>query len=37
MPVPMRVVSRPESTSPAVGQHSRHIAEQKAILEAAFG
>ncbi len=34
--VPMRVVSRPESTSPAVGQHSRHVTEQKAILEAAF-
>ncbi|HET7683242.1 MAG TPA: multifunctional oxoglutarate decarboxylase/oxoglutarate dehydrogenase thiamine pyrophosphate-binding subunit/dihydrolipoyllysine-residue succinyltransferase subunit [Marmoricola sp.] len=34
--VPVRVVSRPESSSPAVGQHSRHVEEQKNLLDAAF-
>jgi multifunctional 2-oxoglutarate metabolism enzyme len=29
-------VSRPESASPAVGQHSRHIEEQKTLLQQAF-
>lgn len=29
-------VSRPESTSPAVGQHSRHVEEQKTLLQQAF-
>jgi 2-oxoglutarate dehydrogenase E1 component len=30
------VVSRPESSSPSVGQHTRHVEEQKSILDAAF-
>jgi len=34
---PFRRVSRPESSSPSVGQHSRHIEEQKALNEQAFG
>jgi multifunctional 2-oxoglutarate metabolism enzyme len=34
--LPFRRVSRPESSSPSVGQHSRHLEEQKAILEQAF-
>ena len=34
--VPMTPVSRPESTSPAVGQHSRHVQEQKALMQEAF-
>jgi len=29
-------ISRPESSSPSVGQHARHVEEQKAILERAF-
>ncbi len=29
-------VSRPESTSPSVGQHSRHVEEQKTLLQQAF-
>jgi multifunctional 2-oxoglutarate metabolism enzyme len=29
-------VSRPESSSPAVGQHSRHVEEQKTLLQQAF-
>ena len=33
---PLHVVSRPSSSSPAVGAHHRHDAEQKAIVEAAF-
>ncbi|MBO9519934.1 MAG: multifunctional oxoglutarate decarboxylase/oxoglutarate dehydrogenase thiamine pyrophosphate-binding subunit/dihydrolipoyllysine-residue succinyltransferase subunit [Nocardioidaceae bacterium] len=32
----VEIVSRAESTSPAVGQHSRHVEEQKALLDAAF-
>jgi 2-oxoglutarate decarboxylase len=36
LPVPFYRVSRPESTSPAVGQHSRHVEEQKALLQQAF-
>jgi 2-oxoglutarate decarboxylase len=36
LPVPFYRVSRPESTSPAVGQHSRHLEEQKALLQQAF-
>ncbi|MFT4010830.1 MAG: multifunctional oxoglutarate decarboxylase/oxoglutarate dehydrogenase thiamine pyrophosphate-binding subunit/dihydrolipoyllysine-residue succinyltransferase subunit [Nocardioidaceae bacterium] len=36
LPVPFYRVSRPESTSPAVGQHSRHVEEQKALLASAF-
>jgi 2-oxoglutarate dehydrogenase E1 component len=33
---PFRRVSRPESSSPSVGQLSRHVEEQKAITAAAF-
>ncbi len=29
-------VSRPESSSPAVGQHSRHVEEQKTLMQQAF-
>ncbi|GAB2726441.1 multifunctional oxoglutarate decarboxylase/oxoglutarate dehydrogenase thiamine pyrophosphate-binding subunit/dihydrolipoyllysine-residue succinyltransferase subunit [Nocardioides pakistanensis] len=34
--VPFYRVSRPESSSPSVGQHSRHVDEQKALLQQAF-
>jgi 2-oxoglutarate dehydrogenase E1 component len=34
--LPFRRVSRPESSSPSVGQHSRHVEEQKALIEQAF-
>lgn len=34
--VPFYRVSRPESSSPSVGQHSRHVEEQKALLAQAF-
>ena len=30
------VISRPESSSPSVGQHSRHVEEQKALMDEAF-
>ena len=30
------VISRPESSSPSVGQHSRHVEEQKTLLDEAF-
>jgi len=33
---PVQVVSRAASTSPAVGQHSRHVEEQKELMEQAF-
>ncbi|MGN6251484.1 MAG: multifunctional oxoglutarate decarboxylase/oxoglutarate dehydrogenase thiamine pyrophosphate-binding subunit/dihydrolipoyllysine-residue succinyltransferase subunit [Marmoricola sp.] len=33
---PVEVISRPASSSPSVGQHSRHVEEQKNILDAAF-
>ncbi|MGI9135679.1 MAG: hypothetical protein ACR2JS_01295, partial [Candidatus Nanopelagicales bacterium] len=33
---PVTAVARPASSSPAVGAHHRHDAEQKAIVEAAF-
>ena len=33
---PIEVLSRPASTSPAVGQHSRHVEEQKTLIEQAF-
>jgi 2-oxoglutarate dehydrogenase E1 component len=36
LPVPFYRVSRPESTSPAVGQASRHQQEQKALLQQAL-
>jgi 2-oxoglutarate dehydrogenase E1 component len=34
--LPVEVIARPQSSSPSVGQHSRHVEEQKAILGAAF-
>ncbi len=34
--MPFYRVSRPESSSPSVGQHSRHVEEQKALLQQAF-
>ena len=34
--IPFYRVSRPESSSPSVGQHSRHVEEQKALLAQAF-
>ncbi|KAJ1684418.1 hypothetical protein LUZ63_020173 [Rhynchospora breviuscula] len=33
----VEVVSRPASSSPAVGTHSRHVEEQKKLVAAAFG
>jgi 2-oxoglutarate dehydrogenase E1 component len=33
---PVTVISRPESSSPSVGQHSRHVDEQKSLLDQAF-
>jgi 2-oxoglutarate dehydrogenase E1 component len=33
---PVQVISRPESSSPSVGQHSRHVEELKGIISAAF-
>jgi len=34
--IPFHRVSRPESSSPSVGQHSRHVEEQKALMQQAF-
>jgi 2-oxoglutarate decarboxylase len=34
--VQVEVISRPASSSPSVGQHARHVEEQKAILDQAF-
>jgi 2-oxoglutarate dehydrogenase E1 component len=34
--VPLKPVAREESSSPAVGQHSRHVQEQKSLMQAAF-
>ncbi|MGN6575096.1 MAG: multifunctional oxoglutarate decarboxylase/oxoglutarate dehydrogenase thiamine pyrophosphate-binding subunit/dihydrolipoyllysine-residue succinyltransferase subunit, partial [Nocardioides sp.] len=34
--IPFYRVSRPESSSPSVGQHSRHVEEQKVLLQQAF-
>ncbi|MGN6130099.1 MAG: multifunctional oxoglutarate decarboxylase/oxoglutarate dehydrogenase thiamine pyrophosphate-binding subunit/dihydrolipoyllysine-residue succinyltransferase subunit, partial [Nocardioidaceae bacterium] len=34
--IPFYRVSRPESSSPSVGQHSRHVEEQKALIAQAF-
>jgi 2-oxoglutarate dehydrogenase E1 component len=34
--MPFYRVSRPESSSPSVGQHSRHVEEQKALVAQAF-
>jgi 2-oxoglutarate dehydrogenase E1 component len=36
LPVPFYRVSRPESTSPAVGQASRHKVEQESLIDQAF-
>jgi 2-oxoglutarate dehydrogenase E1 component len=33
---PVRVISRPASSSPSVGQHSRHVSELKELLDQAF-
>ena len=33
---PLQRISRAESSSPSVGQHSRHVDEQKALLQQAF-
>ena len=33
---PLTLVSRPESSSPAVGSHHRHEEEQRAVVEQAF-
>jgi 2-oxoglutarate decarboxylase len=33
---PVKVISRPASSSPSVGQHSRHVEELKGIMSAAF-
>lgn len=33
---PLEGISRPSSSSPAVGSHSRHEEEQRAVVEAAF-
>jgi multifunctional 2-oxoglutarate metabolism enzyme len=35
--LPFSRVSRPESSSPSVGQHARHVEEQRTVLERAFG
>ncbi|HNJ78208.1 MAG TPA: multifunctional oxoglutarate decarboxylase/oxoglutarate dehydrogenase thiamine pyrophosphate-binding subunit/dihydrolipoyllysine-residue succinyltransferase subunit, partial [Marmoricola sp.] len=32
----VEVIARPESSSPSVGQHSRHVQEQKDLLDQAF-
>jgi len=32
----VEVISRPASSSPSVGQHSRHVEEQRSVLERAF-
>jgi 2-oxoglutarate decarboxylase len=34
---PVRVIARPDSSSPSVGQHSRHVEEQKGLMDEAFG
>jgi 2-oxoglutarate dehydrogenase complex dehydrogenase (E1) component-like enzyme len=33
---PVEGISRPSSSSPAVGSHHRHEEEQRAVVEAAF-
>jgi 2-oxoglutarate dehydrogenase E1 component len=33
---PVKIISRPASSSPSVGQHSRHVEELKGIMSAAF-
>ena len=32
----MKVIARPPSSSPSVGQHSRHVEELKGIISDAF-
>jgi 2-oxoglutarate dehydrogenase E1 component len=32
----VQVISRPESSSPSVGQHSRHVEEQKGLIDEAL-
>ena len=34
--LPVTVIARAESSSPSVGQHSRHIEEQKSLMDQAF-
>jgi multifunctional 2-oxoglutarate metabolism enzyme len=34
--MPLVRVSRPESASPSVGSHARHVEEQKLLLQQAF-
>jgi 2-oxoglutarate dehydrogenase E1 component len=34
--VPLKPITRADSTSPAVGQHSRHVEEQKSLMHQAF-
>ncbi len=34
--LPLYRISRPESASPSVGSHSRHVAEQRTLLEQSF-
>ncbi|HZJ06599.1 MAG TPA: multifunctional oxoglutarate decarboxylase/oxoglutarate dehydrogenase thiamine pyrophosphate-binding subunit/dihydrolipoyllysine-residue succinyltransferase subunit, partial [Nocardioidaceae bacterium] len=34
--IPFNAISRPESSSPSVGQHARHVDEQKDIAQRAF-
>jgi 2-oxoglutarate dehydrogenase E1 component len=34
--IPFSRVSRPQSSSPSVGQHSRHLEEQKILMQQAF-
>ena len=34
--LPVKIIARPESSSPAVGQHSRHVEELKGLMSAAF-
>ncbi len=36
LPLPMERVSRDAMSAPAVGSHSRHVAEQRALLDQAF-
>jgi 2-oxoglutarate dehydrogenase E1 component len=35
-PLPFHRISRPESSSPSVGQHSRHVEEEREIIAQAF-
>ena len=33
---PVKIISRPASSSPSVGQHSRHVEENKGLMSSAF-